>query len=101
MLKDWWGVERTLIEKKVGGIYTLAWNISDKSIGFVSTGIIREYKTKNTLVVDNFVYLNPDKPFLGPMTLTIRAKEKSNISEIYLCHDGYLTGQPGIGIMQP
>lgn len=92
MLKDWWGVERTLIEKKVGGLYTLAWNISDKAIGFVSTGIIRDYNSKNTLVIDNFVYLNPDKPFLGPMTLTIRAKEKGNISELYLCQDGYQHG---------
>ncbi|WP_158542124.1 SRPBCC family protein [Pedobacter chinensis] len=92
MLKDWWGVERTLIEKKVGGLYTLAWNISDKAIGFISTGIISNYNPKSTLVIDNFVYLNPDKSFLGPMTLTIKTKEKGNISEIYLCQEGYQHG---------
>mgnify|MGYP001347504716 CR=1 FL=1 len=92
MLKDWWGVERTLIEKKVGGLYTLAWNISDKTIGFVSTGIINDYNPENTLVIDNFVYLNPDKPFFGPMTLTITAKKKGDISELYLCQDGYQDG---------
>ena len=92
MLKEWWGVERTLIEKKAGGLYTLAWNISDKAIGFVSTGIINEYNPGNKLVIDNFVYLNPDKPFFGPMKLTITAKAKGDISELYLCQDGYQDG---------
>lgn len=91
-LKDWWGVERTLIEKKVGGLYTLAWNISDDAIGFVSTGIISEYHPQNSLVIEKFVYLNPNKPFLGPMTLTIKVTEKDNASELYLCQDGYQHG---------
>jgi uncharacterized protein YndB with AHSA1/START domain len=92
ILKDWWGVERTLIEKKVGGVYTLAWNISDNAIGFVSTGIISEYNPQNLLVIDKFVYLNPDKPFFGSMTLTIKATEKDYGSELYLCQDGYEHG---------
>ena len=28
-LHDWWQVEQTLIEKRNGGVYTLAWNITD------------------------------------------------------------------------
>lgn len=92
MLKDWWGVERTLIERKVGGLYILAWNISDKAIGFVSTGIISDYNSENILVIDNFVYLNSDKPFLGPMLLTIKANEKGGITELYLSQEGYQSG---------
>jgi len=92
MLGEWWGVERALIAKRLGGLYTLAWNIKDNGFGFVSTGIIKEYKQDSTLIVDNFVYLNPDKPFFGPMTLTITAKEKNGITELYLCQDGYQDG---------
>lgn len=92
MLRGWWSVERTLIDPKPGGVYTLAWNVTDKGFGFVSTGIIKSYQSESTLIVDNFVYLNPEKSMLGPMSLTIKAKHKGNVAEIYLCQDGY---QPG------
>lgn len=92
MLHDWWNVERTLINKKSGGVYTLAWGISDKGFGFVSTGIIKEYKSDSLLVIDNFVYLNPEKSLLGPMTLTVKAQSKGNKTELYLCQDGYQYG---------
>lgn len=92
MLKDWWNVERTLIDKKPGGVYVLAWNISEKGFGFVSSGIIKEYKPASLLAIDNFVYLNPEKPFLGPMSLTVSAKRKEGNAELYLCQDGYQSG---------
>ena len=92
MLKDWWAVERMLIEKKPGGLYTLAWNISEKGFGFVSSGIIKEYQVDSLLVIENFIYLNPEKTFLGPMTLTVSAKQKGNSAELTLCQDGYQIG---------
>lgn len=93
MLRDWWGVERTLIDKRPGGLYTLAWNISNKGLGFVSTGTIKEYQPDSTLIINNFVYLNPDKPFFGPMNLTIKAQAGGNkVSRLYLCQDGYQQG---------
>lgn len=92
MLKEWWGVERALIEIKEGGIYTLAWNISSSGFGYVSTGRINTHHPKKLLVIDNFVYLNPDKPFLGPMTLTVKVKKKGEMTELYLCQDGYQRG---------
>lgn len=92
MLCAWWDVERTLIEKRIGGLYTLAWNITDKGFGFVSTGIIKNYIPDSVLEVENFIYLNPGISILGPMTLIVRAKEKNNGTELYLCQDGYQTG---------
>lgn len=92
MLREWWHVERSLIDKRPGGLYTLTWNISDKGFGFVSTGVIKEYQENSKLVVENFVYLNPEKSFLGPMILTIEAKEKPNTTSFYLCQDGYQQG---------
>jgi uncharacterized protein YndB with AHSA1/START domain len=75
-LSKWWQVEKTLIVPKTGGVYTLAWGVSEKGIRYVSTGIIKTYLPDHELMVENFVYLNPDKPFLGPMSLTVRATEK-------------------------
>ncbi|HKI79483.1 MAG TPA: SRPBCC family protein [Ignavibacteriaceae bacterium] len=93
MLKDWWDVERSLIDKRSGGLYTLSWNISEKGIGYVSSGIIRNYVKDKELIIDNLVYLNPEKPFLGPMSLTIKAIKKDNLTEVYLCQDGYQAGK--------
>lgn len=92
MLRDWWNVERALVDARLGGVYALAWNITDKGFGFVSTGIIKNYHHHHTLIIDNFVYMNPGKTFLGPMTLTIKAKEKEGLAELYLCQEGYQSG---------
>jgi uncharacterized protein YndB with AHSA1/START domain len=92
MLRDWWGVERCLIDKKPVGMYTLAWQISERGIKYVSSGIIRKYDPEHLLIVENFVYLNPEKPFLGPLSLTVRATPKDHYHELYVCQDGYLEG---------
>ncbi len=89
MLHDWWNVQRTLIEKKNGGLYTLTWNITGEGFGFVTTGIIKNYQPDSILEIDHLVYLNPGRPLLGPMTLTIKATKKSEKTELYLCQDGY------------
>ena len=92
MLKDWWQVERSLIDLKVGGLYTLTWNISDKGFGYVSSGIISKYDPDSELVIGQFVYMNPEKNLLGPMNLAVRAIEKNSSSQVYLCQDGYQNG---------
>jgi uncharacterized protein YndB with AHSA1/START domain len=93
MLHDWWNVERALIEKRSGGIYALTWNITDKGFGYVSTGIIKHYEPASILEIDHLVYLNPDRPLFGPMTLTIKATEKVGKTELYLCQGGYQNGE--------
>jgi uncharacterized protein YndB with AHSA1/START domain len=94
MLRDWWQVERTLIVKAPGGTYTLAWAINEAGFGYISTGIIKEYDPGGALVIDNFLYLNPARPFFGPMSLTVTAKQNaSGGSDVYLCQDGYQQGE--------
>jgi uncharacterized protein YndB with AHSA1/START domain len=93
MLRGWWGVERALIDKRTGGIYSVAWQITDKGFGYISTGIIKEYQLNSILEIENFAHFNPDKPILGPMTLMIKVLEKSpGVTALYLCQDGYQTG---------
>lgn len=92
-LGDWWQVEKTLIELRPGGLYTLAWAVTDKGMGYVSSGIIKSYEPESELVIENFVYLSPEKPFLGQMRLTVRAIARENNSEVYVCQDGYQSGE--------
>ena len=70
-LKSWWGVARSLVEPRAGGLYTLAWDISENGIKYVCSGIISELIPAEYLMIKNFVYLNPDKQILGPMELEI------------------------------
>lgn len=91
-LSEWWQVEQSLIEPKEGGVYTLIWQVSAGGFGYVSTGQIAEYDPSGKLRIENFVYLNPEKLPLGPMSLTVRSKQIENGSELYLCQDGYGTG---------
>ena len=70
-LRAWWGVARSLIEPKPGGLYSLAWEISEQGMKYVSTGIIAELIPSEYLMVRNFVYFNADKEILGPMELEI------------------------------
>ncbi|MEM7486095.1 MAG: SRPBCC domain-containing protein [Bacteroidota bacterium] len=94
LLKDWWNVEKCLINKITGGIYTLVWGISDDGFQYVSTGIIEQYIPDNILKIKDFVYLSPKRPILGPMTLEIHAEQRPDESTtVYLCQDGYGEGE--------
>ncbi len=92
MLKGWWGVERSLIDLRPGGLYSLAWNISETGFGYISTGIIKEYQFDQKLVIENFAYFNPQKPILGPMSLAISIKSNGDLTELSICQEGYQEG---------
>ena len=93
MLHEWWGVQKCLIQKKVGGIYTIAWNVTDNGMGYVSTGIINQYDPTKELDIVDFVYLNPERAFLGPMQLTVNTKVVGSMTDVYLCQSGYQEGE--------
>jgi uncharacterized protein YndB with AHSA1/START domain len=92
MLNKWWQVERSLIEKRIGGVYTLAWQVTKNGFGYVSTGIIKNYEPLSILEIEKFVYMSPERTLLGPMSLTIKATESEGKTELYLCQDGYQSG---------
>jgi uncharacterized protein YndB with AHSA1/START domain len=70
-LQSWWGVARSLIQAKPGGLYTLAWDITEQGIKYVSSGIVSEFIPDEYLMIKNFVYVNAEKEILGPMELEI------------------------------
>jgi len=94
MLQGWWGVERSLIEKKAGGTYALTWNITDQGFGYVTTGIIREYIPGKKLAIDNYTYFHPQRSILGPMQLSIEVNQLNDReSELHLIQSGYHEGE--------
>ena len=94
LLRGWWGVERSLIEPSDGGAYTLAWKITDKGFGYISSGVIEHYEPGKELRIGHLVYLNPLRDILGPMKLTIRASgKKAGPTELYVCQEGYQEGE--------
>lgn len=98
LLKDWWKVDKVFIEKKVGGIYTLSWMVREKeqcpdAFAYVSTGIITSYDPNRFLKIEKMVYLNPDQPILGPMSLSIAVSENEQGCEVQLIQDGYQEGE--------
>lgn len=92
-LQMWWGVERALIEKRDGGVYTLAWGITDAGLKYISSGTIRSYQPGRLLEIVNLVYLNPEKPPLGPMSLLIRVQPAARGTLLELTQDGYQSGE--------
>jgi uncharacterized protein YndB with AHSA1/START domain len=93
LLKGWWRVDRSLVEKKQGGIYALARDISDKGFRYISTGIITVYIPGKELLVDHFVYFNPEKEILGPTWLAIKIEEQDDLSLLQLIQGGYQHGE--------
>ncbi|MFN0014900.1 MAG: SRPBCC family protein [Saprospiraceae bacterium] len=73
LLQGWWGVERSLVEAQSGGPYTLAWGITNNGIQYISTGIVQDYQPGQRLLVGCYVYLNPERPFLGAQELEVTA----------------------------
>src|SRR3989338_10519334 len=84
LLRGWWGVERALVEKHVGGVYTLAWNISKSGFGYVASGIVRSYEAGKILEIGAFVYLNPERPILGPMTFRVLVENANPGAVVHL-----------------
>ena len=92
LLKKWWGIETCLIEKKQGGLYALAWEGSSKGFHYVSTGIITVFLPGRELLIDHFVYFNPEKQILGPTYLSIKLQEEGNNTALHLIQGGYQSG---------
>lgn len=92
MLSTWWGVERSLIDPQVGGTYTLVWGISEAGFKYISSGFIQQYKPEGLLQITNMVYMNPERPILGPMQLTVRASQQDDHSEMHILQEGYQSG---------
>ena len=91
-LKNWWSAERCLIEAKQGGIYSLAWNISQQGFQYMSTGVMTVYQPPNEILIDHFVYFNPERSILGPTYLLLKMEEDDSSTQLKLVQGGYQHG---------
>lgn len=89
----WWGADRGLIEPKVGGVWALAWNVSENGFQYVKTGTISKYEPAYNLEIANLVYFNSQYPVFGPMKLIIEVKQMQTGTLLTLCQKGYQTGE--------
>jgi uncharacterized protein YndB with AHSA1/START domain len=92
-LRNWWNVERALIDLRKGGVYTLVWGISSQGMNYVSTGIIGEYLQECQLRIDQWLYLNPQRPILGPMELLIMTTPENGKTVLTIVQSGYQQGE--------
>jgi uncharacterized protein YndB with AHSA1/START domain len=93
MLKGWWGVEKSLIELKTGGIYTIGWGVSEQGMKYISTGVIKEYVAGKKLHIGDYMYLSSERPFIGPVNLFIEASATTNGTTLYLQQGPYPEGR--------
>ena len=92
-LQGWWGVHRCLVEKKLNGAWTVAWEISEGGIKYISSGIITAYNPNSVLAISTLVYLNPDRQILGPMKLELFAEKNDDEgTNLQLIQSGYQNG---------
>lgn len=92
-LRRWWGVARSLVQQKPGGMWVLAWDVSTTGMKYVSSGIIETMHADGYLRITHLVYLHPEKHILGPMELEITVQAISPTSSIMRAEQsGYLFG---------
>lgn len=92
VLKDWWEVERSLIDLYVGQPYILVWLIGDQGFKHVTSGVIDAYDREGMIRIRDMVYLNPKRTIFGPMSLTVKTGKTYSGTQVYLCQDGFQSG---------
>lgn len=91
-LNKWWGVDSALIEKKDGGIYCITWLKSEAGIKFISTGRIKLYDRHSHLHLEDMIYINSEKPILGPFTIQYNIQEKTGHCVLNVRQGGFEKG---------
>ena len=91
-LEAWWKVSRSLVEEKVGGVWSITWDDwGPEKTHHAWVGVI-DTITPQRLVVGHLVMIEPDMPLLGPMQLEITVKPAEGGSAVTVSHRGYRYG---------
>ncbi len=91
-LHAWWGVDDAFVEKKDGGLYCLTWMRTPEGIKFISSGQIRLYNPRSHLYLENLIYINYEKPMMGPFTLKYDVFTERHYSILKINQSGFQKG---------
>jgi hypothetical protein len=91
-LAGWWGVERSLVEPEIGGLFAVAWGVTPAGFGYVTTGVIGAIEHGSLLRIDRYTYFHPERPILGPMALVVRASASGSGALLSVDQTGYRDG---------
>jgi len=92
-LKEWWGVDRVLIDERADGPWTLTWLPTDaEPARGVLCGTIRSLRHSSHLHVQRLVFISPDRPILGPFSLTFEARERGTSTQLSVVQEGFGAG---------
>jgi Activator of Hsp90 ATPase homolog 1-like protein len=87
-LKQWWGVDRALVEQRPGGVWALAWERSDRGFRYVTVGIIHSYQAGEYPHIEKMLYFHPDYM----MDLNVAVKTAGNETLLIVLQEGYQSG---------
>lgn len=90
-MRQWWGVDRGLVDPRQGGVWALAWDRTSNGFRYVTTGRIASIE-RGRLCITELVYFNPDHPVLGPMSLTVEVAAVEKGCLLTIRQDGYRDG---------
>jgi hypothetical protein len=88
-LKKWWGVDSAFVQKKDGGLYTLTWMRTMEGIKFVQTGKINVLNLRSHLYLEDVLYINYEKPIMGPYSIKFDVIEKPHYSVLKVVQNGF------------
>jgi uncharacterized protein YndB with AHSA1/START domain len=91
-MRQWWGVERGLVEPREGGVWALAWDRSPEGFKYVMTGRIISLEPGRRLRIADMLYFNPERAVLGPMTLIVEVASVAGVCEMTIRQEGYQDG---------
>ena len=95
LLEEWWGISSGYIEKKDNGLYTLTWHATEEGIKYITTGRIYLYNKRSHLYLHDLLYLNNNKPILGPFKIEYDlSKEPGNIILLRVKQTGFKKDNP-------
>ena len=91
-LKGWWKISRSLVEPKVGGIWSITWDDwGEEKTQHAWIGVIEEL-SDDRLLVGRLVMIEPDMPLLGPLQLEISVAAADGGTSLTVSHRGYRYG---------
>jgi len=66
--------------------------MNNQGFQYISTGVITVYQPTKELLIDHFVYFNPEKAILGPTYLDIKLEEVNLATQLILIQGNYQEG---------